>query len=192
MNTDMIAWHAPIKTCWCSAICTMCFFFRSCRYALTASVAFPALALFNLLRFPIIMFPSQVQRCTIPLHAMTSSTWCYNPQCQLAGLSVVLAANPFSNRSSCPRPIHVKEAWKATAIYFHALVACLERRLCLKSCFIPYAHADHEPDPSARRIATHPKVHGRTRDGGTQQQCLHKVSQARSQSLMMVRIVYAN
>lgn len=28
---------------------------------LTASVAFPALALFNLLRFPILMFPSQVR-----------------------------------------------------------------------------------------------------------------------------------
>jgi hypothetical protein len=31
-------------------------------YALTAAVAFPALALFNLLRFPIIMMPSQVGR----------------------------------------------------------------------------------------------------------------------------------
>ena len=30
-------------------------------YQLTAAVAFPALSLFNLLRFPIIMFPSQVQ-----------------------------------------------------------------------------------------------------------------------------------
>lgn len=29
-------------------------------YRLTAGVAFPALSLFNLLRFPIIMFPSQV------------------------------------------------------------------------------------------------------------------------------------
>lgn len=29
-------------------------------YQLTAAVAFPALSLFNLLRFPIIMFPSQV------------------------------------------------------------------------------------------------------------------------------------
>lgn len=29
-------------------------------YPLTASVAFPALALFNLLRFPVMMFPQQV------------------------------------------------------------------------------------------------------------------------------------
>jgi hypothetical protein len=33
----------------------------ACGYELTAAVAFPALALFNLLRFPIIMFPSQVR-----------------------------------------------------------------------------------------------------------------------------------
>lgn len=33
-------------------------------YKLTAAVAFPALSLFNLLRFPIIMFPSQVRACT--------------------------------------------------------------------------------------------------------------------------------
>lgn len=31
-----------------------------CGYPLTASVAFPALALFNLLRFPVMMFPVQV------------------------------------------------------------------------------------------------------------------------------------
>jgi hypothetical protein len=30
-------------------------------YALTAAVAFPALALFNLLRFPIVMIPQQVR-----------------------------------------------------------------------------------------------------------------------------------
>ena len=29
-------------------------------YPLTASVAFPALALFNLLRFPVMMFPNQI------------------------------------------------------------------------------------------------------------------------------------
>ena len=29
-------------------------------YSLTASVAFPALALFNLLRFPVMMFPNQI------------------------------------------------------------------------------------------------------------------------------------
>ncbi len=29
-------------------------------YPLTASVAFPALALFNLLRFPLMMFPNQI------------------------------------------------------------------------------------------------------------------------------------
>jgi ATP-binding cassette subfamily C (CFTR/MRP) protein 1 len=28
-------------------------------YSLTASVAFPALSLFNLLRFPVMMFPQQ-------------------------------------------------------------------------------------------------------------------------------------
>lgn len=30
-------------------------------YSLTAAVAFPALALFNLLRFPIVMLPGQVR-----------------------------------------------------------------------------------------------------------------------------------
>lgn len=29
-------------------------------YSLTAAVAFPALALFNLLRFPVMVFPSQI------------------------------------------------------------------------------------------------------------------------------------
>lgn len=43
-------------------VCTLCAGVHvACGYSLTASVAFPALALFNLLRFPIIMFPSQVR-----------------------------------------------------------------------------------------------------------------------------------
>lgn len=36
--------------------------YSACGYPLTASVAFPALALFNLLRFPVMMFPAQVRK----------------------------------------------------------------------------------------------------------------------------------
>ena len=32
-------------------------------YTLTAAVAFPALALFNVLRFPLLMVPRQILRC---------------------------------------------------------------------------------------------------------------------------------
>ena len=35
-------------------------------HRLTAAVAFPALALFNLLRFPIIMFPAQARAAARP------------------------------------------------------------------------------------------------------------------------------
>ena len=42
----------------CAAFLT----YSACGYPLTASVAFPALALFNLLRFPVMMFPAQVRR----------------------------------------------------------------------------------------------------------------------------------
>lgn len=42
-------------------------------YPLTASVAFPALALFNLLRFPVMMFPAQVGRSPRAPFAVVSS-----------------------------------------------------------------------------------------------------------------------
>lgn len=35
----------------------------ACGYELTASVAFPALAYFQLLRFPIVVLPNTIQNC---------------------------------------------------------------------------------------------------------------------------------
>ena len=42
----------------------------ACGYELTAAIAFPSLAYFQLLRFPLVMLPSTIQNCVNGLIAL--------------------------------------------------------------------------------------------------------------------------
>ena len=67
-------------------------------YSLTASVAFPALALFNLLRFPVMMFPNQIMNiiaAKVALDRIQNYMQVSNA-CALWVLNTLVAADNFA------------------------------------------------------------------------------------------------